>query len=126
MSLLTIDGFNVMTIYASNLEESVAFYRDIIGFEKIRDMEPGVLMQSKAAELMVYLEGGREKRQAAGLQYTQTCFCLSVAGGVKPALEAVKGKNLEVVLEYGDMASEFAGFQITDPDGNIVEIAGRP
>ncbi|MCO4795030.1 MAG: VOC family protein [Bacteriovoracaceae bacterium] len=126
MSLLNINGFNVLTVYATDLEKSVNFYTDILGFEVAQDMEPGKLLYSKGAETPLYIEGGRTRGEAAGTSNTCMAVCLNCADGVKGAHDAIVGADIPIVQKYGDFEGEFAGIQFTDPDGNIIEIAGKP
>lgn len=126
MSLLNIDGFNVLTVYATDLSKSVDFYTSILGFEIMQDMDPGKLLYSKGAETTLYIEGGRSSSSPAGTTGTCMAVCLNCADGVKAAHDALLGKGIEIFNKYGDFNGGFAGIQFTDPDGNIIEIAGKP
>lgn len=126
MSLLNINGFNVLSVYATDLEKSVGFYTEVLGFEVAQDMTPGKLLYSKGAETTLYIEGGRQNSSPAGTTGTCMAVCLNCADGVKAAKTAITGAGIELIQEYGDFEGEFAGIQFTDPDGNIIEIAGKP
>lgn len=126
MSLIDINGLNVLTVYLHNLDEGVSFYRDILGFSQTNNMEPGVLMEHKGAEIMLYLEGDRQRRESAAEIFNHTTFCLNAANGVKDARDKLVDKGIELIMEYGEFDGEFAGIQFCDPSGNIIEIAGKP
>jgi predicted enzyme related to lactoylglutathione lyase len=126
MSLIKIDGLNVLTAYLHNLDEGVAFYKDILGFEETKNMEPGVLMQHPEAEIMLYLEGDRQRRESATENFNHISFCLNAANGVKDAKEKLEKAGVEIFMEYGEFDGEFAGIQFCDPSGNVIEIAGQP
>lgn len=126
MSLIKINGLNVLTTYVHDLDEGVAFYRDILGFSETKNMEPGVLMEHHDAEIMLYVEGDRQRRESAAELFNHTTFCLNATNGVKDARDKLVGKGIEMIMEYGDFDGEFAGIQFCDPSGNVVEIAGQP
>ena len=126
MSLIKIDGLNVLTAYMHNLDEGVKFYRDILGFEETKNMEPGVLMQHPQAEIMLYLEGERKRRESASENLNHISFCLNAANGVNDAKEKLENEGIEIFMEYGEFDGEFAGIQFCDPSGNVIEIAGQP
>lgn len=126
MSLIGINGLNVLVAYMHDLQEGVTFYKDILGFEETRNMEPGVLMEHKGAGIMIYLEGERQRRESAAEVFNHITFCLNATNGVKDAREKLKAEGVEIVMEYGDFESEFAGIQFCDPSGNVIEIAGQP
>lgn len=126
MSLIGINGLNVLTAYVHNLDEGVSFYRDILGFSETKNMEPGVLLEHKDAEIMLYLEGDRQRRESAAEIFNHVTFCLNATNGVKDARDKLADKGIEIVMEYGDFNGDFAGVQFCDPSGNVIEIAGQP
>ena len=126
MSLIGINGLNVLTAYVNNLDEAVSFYRDILGFSETKNMEPGILMDHKDAEIMLYIEGDRQRRESAAEMFNHITFCLNATDGVKDARDKLVGKGIEMIMEYGDLDGEFAGIQFCDPSGNVIEIAGQP
>lgn len=126
MSTIAIDKLNVLTIYTHDLPKSLQFYCELLGFEKLRDMEPGVLLYSPGANLTVYLEGGRERREPAGMCFPTLSVCFNAREGVKKALETLEEQGVSIVAKYGDFEGPFAGFHFEDPSGNILEFAGAP
>ena len=126
MTLLNINGLNVATVYVTDLEKALSFYTEILGFEKTRDMPPGVLLHSKGADLNLYLQGGRELRESPGEKFPLVTVCFNVKEGVRSAFEKMQQADVPILTKYGDFNSEFAGFQFKDPSGNVFEIAGKP
>lgn len=126
MSLIGINGLNVLTAYVHNLDEAVSFYRDILGFSETGNMEPGVLMEHKEAGVMLYIEGDRQRRESSAEIFNHITFCLNATNGVKDAREKLSQEGIEMIMEYGEFDGEFAGIQFCDPSGNIIEIAGQP
>lgn len=126
MSLINIDKLNVTAVYVTDLQESVEFYIKTLGFEKKREMLPGVLLYHQIANLTLYVEPGRQARDQANRHAPHTALCFNAQEGVKQALEALEKSGVPILQKYGDFESEFAGFCFTDPSGNVLEIAGKP
>lgn len=126
MALVKINGLNVAAAYVTDLNGAVAFYSELLGFEKAKDMSPGVLLYSKGADLTLYLEAGREARPTAGGKFPHLSVCFNAEEGVKQALEKLEKTGVKIVLRYGDFNGSFAGFQFEDPSGNVLEFAGKP
>jgi len=126
-------GYNLTCIYVDEMEKSVKFYTEILGFEKVRDMTPGALFKvgSEAEGSFLYLEGGRKKTPRPETENTSenpmgsSCICLN-APSIKEAAAALKKIEVPFHRDYVEYAPTFAGFQILDPAGNIVEYAGKP
>ena len=126
MSMIKINGLNVVGIYATDLEAAVAFYCGKLGFEKGVAMPPGVLLNAKGANLTLYVEGGREPRQGAGVKFPHAALCFNAEEGVKAALEKLEKADVKIIMKYGDFNGKFAGFQFEDPSGNVLQFAGKP
>jgi len=126
MALVNINGLNVATVYVTDLNSTVAFYSELLGFEKVMDRSPGVLLHSKGANLTLYVQGGRESRPTAAGNFSHLSLCFNAAEGVKTALEKIEKAGVKVLMKYGDFNGDFAGFQFEDPSGNVLEFAGKP
>jgi catechol 2,3-dioxygenase-like lactoylglutathione lyase family enzyme len=124
MALLRIDGFNVLTVYVTDVDASLRFYEEILGFRRSREMSPGWLLRHEIAGLTLYLEGGRRPREAAGTKHPVLAMCLNSGEGVNRARDKLKSVGVKIVQEYGD--DKFAGVQFEDPSGNLIEVAGKP
>lgn len=51
------------------------------------------------------------------------CFATD---GVKAAYQSLKAAGVRIVGEYQEFGPQFAFFRVSDPDGNLIEIAGAP
>jgi len=123
--VIKLRDFNVLTIYASDLERSLDFYTNVMGMVKSRDMAPGVLLDAADGQLTVYLEGGK-KKAAHDSEAPSTRMCFQPEEGVRAAYEALKKHGVIMVGEYMEMAPVFHMFTCADPDGQLIEFAGRP
>ncbi|MDP6357635.1 MAG: hypothetical protein QF473_21135 [Planctomycetota bacterium] len=45
---------------------------------------------------------------------------------MKASYEALKAAGVNIALDYQEFAPTFALFQVSDPDGNLIEFAGQP
>ena len=110
-------------IYVTDLARSEAFYRDHLGFEKIEDMPPGILM--KAGTVSLYLEANRERGNDATPRSSEFSPCFATES-VKGSYGALKAAGVTISADYQEFAPTFAFFVIGDPDGNLIEFAGAP
>jgi len=106
-------------IYSNDIEESVKFYRDIIGLEL--DYQQGDKFASFKFSNGVRLgiKKAVEEREKPGAQ----TFFIGV-DNANEVYEKMKGKKLSF---YKELTIEFWGteFAILDPDGNKVEFLQR-
>lgn len=118
-----VTGLAVVAVYATDIKRAAGFYCELLGFEVVGEMPPGLLLS--AGNLTMYLEGGRTGRARAGLDAPTMSACFT-SGSVKATWERLRAAEVPVVEEYVEPADGFAMFRVEDPDGNVVEIAGKP
>jgi catechol 2,3-dioxygenase-like lactoylglutathione lyase family enzyme len=118
-----VTGLAVIGIYVTDIKKATGFYVELLGFEVVAEMPPGLMLS--AGGLTLYLEGGRKGRATAGLDAPTTSACLTT-GSVKATWERMRKASVPVIETYREPADGFAMFRVEDPDGNVVEIAGAP
>jgi catechol 2,3-dioxygenase-like lactoylglutathione lyase family enzyme len=118
-----VTGFQTAAVYVTDLERARSFYVDTLGLEDRGEMAPGRLLG--VGEFSLYLEGGRRERQGAGMSMPTVSLCFD-ASSIRSAFDTLRDAGAPVVEEYREYSPEFAMFRIADPDGNVVEFAGRP
>jgi catechol 2,3-dioxygenase-like lactoylglutathione lyase family enzyme len=123
MATTTVRDLNVLAVYVTDLNRSVEFYGKHLGFTKVEDMEPGVLMS--AGPVSLYLEANRTMKRADSAPAAEFSPCFAT-DSVRASYEALKAAGVRVVLRYSEVAPAFAVFRIADPDGNLIEFAGKP
>jgi len=123
MTGIHVRGLQVLTVYVSDMTESVNFYTTVLGFKKSGEMPPGVTLTS--GELMLYLEPGRKAKNAHREKLSEISPCFDVES-VREAWDAAVLLGATAVQEYTEYTREFAMFKIADPDGNVIELAGNP
>lgn len=123
MSKVKVRDMNVLAVYVNDFEKAKAFYIEQLGFEESEEVSPGILLQS--GDVTLYMEGGRKKRESGLREYSEFSPCFST-DSVKETFEVLKASDVKIVEEYQEFAPTFALFKIADPDGNLIEIAGKP
>jgi len=123
MPTVKIEKLQVLAVYSADLERSKRFYIDHLGFEESGEMPPGVLMTGGGMTL--YLEGGRAPREGAALAHPEICPCLD-PGSVREAHDRLAAAGVPIVEKLQVLGEQFAMTKIADPDGNVLELAGKP
>ncbi len=111
-------------IYVSDLDRAKKFYVNGLGLKDKGDMGSGCMLELSGVSF--YLEPGRKKRVGNQvLAYADITICFSVES-VKDVYREVGKREIPIVMNYTEYSSDYAMFMISDPDGNIIEIAGKP
>lgn len=115
-----------LAVYVTDLERAKKFYTEILGFKVSADLGPTLcFLKSKSGNIDIYMAGGN-KPASIDNQTSRLSFFLRTE---KPASEVhaiLKNAGVELLQD----APEYVGdatycFQFKDPDGNIVEVAGK-
>ncbi|MCK5065378.1 MAG: VOC family protein [Candidatus Fermentibacteraceae bacterium] len=123
MAKVKVNDMNVLAVYVTDLEMAKAFYIEQLGFEECEEISPGILLRS--GDVTLYMEAGRKERKFESREFSEFSPCFAT-DSVKQTYEVMKSSGVKVVEEYQEYAPTFALFKITDPDGNLIEIAGKP
>jgi catechol 2,3-dioxygenase-like lactoylglutathione lyase family enzyme len=123
MTTTSVRDLNVLAVYVTDLDRSVEFYGKHLGFNRGEDMEPGVLMS--AGSVTLYLEASRKSKRDEAVPTAEFSPCFAT-DSVKASYEALKAAGVRIVSPYSEFAPTFAMFRIADPDGNLIEFAGKP
>lgn len=124
-SLVQICRMGLITIHVSNLERSVKFYGDVLGFAKEQEqmMQPGVTL--RAVDVQVYLNPGCDsmERRSGACPEISLSF---VVDGVRASYERLRDAGVMILDDYFQPSLAFATVQFADPDGNMLELIGKP
>jgi catechol 2,3-dioxygenase-like lactoylglutathione lyase family enzyme len=118
-----VTGVNVLAIYVSDVEGARRFYVDLLGLTEQGPMDPGIML--RAGEVDIYLEGGRGGSVDPGLTLATQSICFATVS-VGATFEALKSAGVRIIKDYKQYGDQFAMFRIADPDGNVLEFAGKP
>ncbi len=118
-------GINTVTVYVKDLERAKKFYIEILGFELAYDVHPS-LSFLKVASTHVYLEGGYDPVEITD-KSARLSFFLEAEGSVKEVFDTLKSKGVKTIQESPEQVGDDTWwFQFKDPDGNILEVSGKP
>ncbi len=110
-----VTGLNHMTLAVSDIERSVTFYRDLLGFS-VRAVWPnGAYLE--AGPLWLCLSRDSEATTSPSPNYTHLAFSVSEAGYAD-----LSERVLAACVVWKDDESEGASTYFLDPDGHKLEI----
>jgi uncharacterized glyoxalase superfamily protein PhnB len=117
--LLTATGMTV-SITVRELDRSLAWYRDALGFRPEREYErdgkrTGVVLTAGAVRILLNLDDGArgwDRTKGEGISLT-----INVASGVDDVAERVKAYGATLDTEPADMPWGARAFRVRDPDG---------
>jgi catechol 2,3-dioxygenase-like lactoylglutathione lyase family enzyme len=111
-----LTGLNHLTLAVADLERSVAFYQDLLGFKPAAIWNTGAYLSLGELWLCLSLDG---KRAAAAAQPDYTHVAFDIA---QDDFAAFSGRLLDAgVLEWRQNRSEGDSFYFLDPDGHQLE-----
>lgn len=116
-----VTGVCIIAMYVTDLERSLRFYVDELGFQEKQAMPPGIIVESGNASL--YIEGGM--KECAVTEGRAKCAPTFETRSVRRAHALLKENGLQV-SELQIFGETFATFIVADPDGNLIEFAGAP
>jgi len=123
MANVNVKGLQVLSSYVSDLEKSVQFYKEILGFSQLGEVPPGLTL--RAGDLTLYLEPGRKSKVDEPGIHAEFSPCFET-DSVKTTYKTLKELGVAIFEDYQEYSPDFAMFKITDPDGNVIEFAGSP
>lgn len=120
-------GVRTVAVYVTEMEKAKEFYTGLLSFEISADLGPTLcFLRSKSGQVHIYLEGGH-KPNFVDDDTARLSFFLEPERGVAETFESLKAAGVRLLQaapeEVGD---DTWWFQFQDPDGNILEVAGRP
>jgi catechol 2,3-dioxygenase-like lactoylglutathione lyase family enzyme len=123
-SSVAVRGLAIITIFVSDIDRATHFYKDVLGFEEGEQMlEPGVTLQ--AGDMTIYLHGGREVTERKFLSSPEIGLAMVVAS-VRESARRLRDNGVVIVSDYEEASEYFASIQFADPDGNLLQLWGRP
>lgn len=119
--------FSFVTIYVKNLEQSLSFYGDILGFKPVRRFSPGpgmniVFLQGDGEAQIELIEGGAEEAGKAPPNLTLGFYTNSMESVQKMLLD----NNIPVKRGPTQVGSGAILLFIEDPDGIEIEFVQDP
>jgi predicted enzyme related to lactoylglutathione lyase len=121
------ESITTVAVYVSDTERAKKFYTETLGFQMAADIHSNLcFLKSESARINIYLEGGK-RRGSVDEEACRLSFFLQTEKPASEVFEYLKGRGVKVLQD----SPQFVGddtycFQFEDPDGNILEVAGRP
>jgi len=110
-----LTGLNHLTLAVTDLNRSVAFYRDLLQLQLEATWDTGAYLSLPGLWLCLSFDPLRESVPAA--DYTHYAFSLEAVDFL-PFVERLRSANAR---EWRDNRSEGASFYFLDPDGHKLE-----
>ena len=110
-----ISGLNHVTLAASDLERSIAFYRDLLGFDLRTQWAEGAYLEAGA--LWLCLSFDEVARTAPHPDYTHIALDVAAEG-----FEALSERIRAAAQSWKENRSEGQSLYFLDPDGHKLEL----
>jgi len=125
---MAIKGFGHAGFVVSDLERSIDFYQNKLGFQKVAEISPPgrqiVFLEICKGQTIELFSGGEETIETSmkTIGYAHTCLIVEDMENLMKDLEA-KGVEFKGEPRRNDDGS--GSFRILDPDGNEFEMMQR-
>lgn len=110
-----VTGLNHITLAVAEIERSVAFYRDVLGFALRASWADGAYLE--AGQLWLCLSRDDNAQTSPRADYSHIAFTVSEAD-----FAALSDRLVERAARWKDNASEGASSYFLDPDGHKLEV----
>ena len=110
-----VQGLNHLTLAVTDLPRSLAFYRDILGFDLRAHWAEGAYLEAGALWLCLSLDPAAQGQSRS--DYTHYAFAVAAED-----FEALSARVRERAKVWKDNRSEGASLYFLDPDGHRLEL----
>ena len=108
-----------LLVYVEDLDRSVAFYRDVLGFKPLRETSGMNFEFATSGAPLVLHRDGRAAAEPRGRIGFVPSF--QVAGGIHELIENYRRRGVRIVDEVLEVPHGWIAF-ISDPEGNVLQI----
>ncbi|RZJ37111.1 MAG: glutathione transferase [Brevundimonas sp.] len=115
MTTAKVTGLNHLTFAVSDLERSITFYRDLLGFDQRAIWATGAYLE--AGSLWLCLSLDEAARREPRPDYTHAALTVDAA-----AFETLSARVRTAATLWKDNRSEGASLYFLDPDGHRLEL----
>jgi predicted enzyme related to lactoylglutathione lyase len=121
------ESIQTVAVYVTDLGRAKKFYTEVLGFEVSAEVTPTLcFLRSRSGKVSIYLEGG-QKPAKTDARTVRLSFFLQTEQSAKDVYKALKARGVKLLQEAPEPVDENTScFQFEDPDGNILEVSGRP
>lgn len=120
-------SIRALAVYVADLKRAKRFYTEVLGFKLSVDLGPNLcFLKSKSGNINIYMEGGK-KQTPMDYQTCRLSFFLEAERSASETYDSLKAADVKLLQEAPKLVGdETACFQFEDPDGNIIEVCGKP
>ncbi|UCG45447.1 MAG: VOC family protein [Candidatus Bathyarchaeota archaeon] len=120
-------SIRALAVYVTDLERAKRFYTEVLSFKLSVDLEPNLcFLKSKSGDINIYMEGGKSQTSIDD-QTSRLSFFLQAERSASETYAVLKAAGVKLLQEAPELVGgETACFQFEDPDGNIIEVCGKP
>ena len=121
------ESIRTVAVYVTDLGRAKTFYTEVLGFEVTAEVTPTLcFLRSRSGKISLYLEGG-QKPAKTDARTVRLSFFLQTEQSAKDVYKALKARGVKLLQEAPEPVDENTScFQFEDPDGNILEVSGKP
>jgi len=116
-----------VAIYVTDLKRAKKFYNEILSFELSAELGANLcFLKSKSGDINIYMEGGK-KQTSIDNETCRLSFFLQAERTASETYASLRKAGVKLLQEAPELVGdETACFQFEDPDGNIIEVSGKP
>jgi len=121
------ESIRTVAVYVTDMGRAKTFYTEVLGFEVTAEVSPTLcFLRSRSGKISLYLEGG-QKPAKIDARTVRLSFFLQTEQSAKDVYQALKAKGVKLLQEAPEPVDENTScFQFEDPDGNTLEVSGKP
>jgi len=118
---------SALAIYVTDLARAKKFYTKVLGFELVVELGPNLcFLKSKSGNINIYLEGNKKPAQIDN-QTSRLSFFLQAEKTAPETYAYLKAAGVKLLQKAPELVGDdTACFQFEDPEGNIIEVCGKP
>jgi predicted enzyme related to lactoylglutathione lyase len=119
-------SIRALAIYVTNMGRAKKFYTEILGFKVSAEIEPNLcFLESESGNIHIYLQGGN-KTTPIDRKTCRLSFFLQAEKSASETYALLKSAGVKLLQTAPELVGDNTSrFQFQDPDGNIIEIAGK-
>lgn len=119
-------SIRALAIYVSDMERAKRFYTEILGFKISAELGPNLcFLESTSDNIHIYLQGGN-KPTSIDKKTCRLSFFLQAEKSASETYAFLKSAGVKLLQTAPELVGDDTScFQFEDPDGNIIEVAGK-
>lgn len=113
-------GISWAGLHVENMEQAIAFYRDVLGLPLLRQQESWAHLDASNEALLELFTGGKASSASKTPEQQSLCIAFRV-DDLDSSMEELKNRGVNFIGEVGQWRSH-RWIYFSDPEGNLLEI----